>query len=256
MGEKVQLLIVGDSHSIFNFGGVAEAKIYHVPGVTMHRAARDGIKSIIPEHCEPKAGDTLILSLGEIDSRAQIPKHARLNSTSVLAEADALCDRFEIALNAFRKECPVKVAMCCIIPFNPYSLSHDFYSSHEEAVSDARSIRQHMNDRMKNMGVPFLDIRPDFSNPDGTLIPSKSDATLHLDPRISAPMLEELKRALGESFSSMDPPWPNAFPRAETTRKDVRRKARKDFERGVKQVFLLVPGAPSLRTLYKSIRRK
>lgn len=250
------LLIVGDSHTIFNFGGVAEAKIYHVSGLTMHRAARDGIGSIIPENCQPSEGDILVLSVGEIDSRAQLPKHARLNGRSVIEETNAVCDRFEVALKAFQKDCPARLAICCIIPFNPYSLSHDLYSSPEDAIIEARHIRDHMNERLKNMGVPFLDVRPDFSNPDGTLIPSKSDATLHLDPRISAPMLGELRRAFGASFSPMAPPWPNAYPRAETTKKDVRRKARKDLERGVKQVFLLVPGAPSLRTLYKTIRGK
>ena len=248
------LLVLGDSHTIFNFGGVAEAKIYHVPGVTMHRAARDGLASLVPSNCHPKANDILILSLGEIDSRAQVPKHARLNGRSTLEEVDALCDRFAVALSEFRKNCQATVAICCIIPFNPYTLAHQYYEDSEAASADARIIRHRMNERLKGMGAPFIDIRKAFSNPDGTLIPSKSDATLHLDPRISAPIIAELENAFGVTFTHMNPPWPNAFPRAEATKAEMRRKARKELERAIKSVFLLLPGTARLRLALKAKR--
>ncbi|WP_173420365.1 SGNH/GDSL hydrolase family protein [Ensifer adhaerens] len=246
------LLVLGDSHTIFNFGGVAEAKIYHVPGVTMHRAARDGLASLVPSNCHPEANDILVLSLGEIDSRAQVPKHARLNGRSTLEEADALCDRFTVALSEFRKSCRARVAICCIIPFNPYTLDHQYYADSEAASADAKIIRDRMNERLQGMGIPFIDVRKAFSNPDGTLIPSKSDTTLHLDPRISAPMLAELETAFGRTFTHMDPPWPNAFPRAEVTKAEMRRKARKELERSIKNVCLLLPGAPRLRSALKA----
>lgn len=257
LGDRIlSLLILGDSHTIFNFGGVAEAKIYHVAGVTMHRAARDGIQSIVPRNCHPKADDILVLSLGEIDSRAQIPKHARLNGRSTLEEVDGLCDRFKSALVEFMRKCPASVAICCIIPFNPYTLSHQYYDDTEAAVLDAKSIRDRMNERLKGMGVPFIDVRMAFSNPDGTLIPSRSDATLHLDPRISAPMIAELERTFGEPFTHMDPPWPNAFPRAEVTNAEMRRKVRKELERSIKNVWLLLPGAQKMRSALKAYRKR
>lgn len=254
VGLHMQLLIVGDSHSVSSFAGVAEAKIHHVSGVTMHRAARDGIKSIIPENWRPTESDILVFSLGEIDSRAQIPKHARLNGRSTLEETDALCDRFEVALDVFRESCPAKMAICCIAPFNPYMLAHEFYNSSDEATDDARNIRNRMNVRLQNMGVHFLDVRPHFSNPDGTLIPSKSDGNVHLDPRISGPMIKELHSVFGQSFSPTTPPWPIVFKRTETTHEKARRKALKDLQRSIRQVLPLLPGVPVLQGVINKVR--
>jgi hypothetical protein len=248
--QKGRLLIVGDSHSVYIFSGVAEAKIYHIPGVTMHRAARDGIGSVIPAECRPRQGDYIVLSLGEIDSRAQLPKHAKANKTSVIEEAESLCNRFEASLNDFRKTCPAQLALCCITPFNPYTLSYDFYTNPEDAVADAKSIRAHINNRLRNMGVPFLDVRPHFSNPDGSLVPSKSDGHLHLDARISAPMLDELYAAFGVLFTPMDPPWPTVFQRAEIPVKLMRRKVRSDLLRSFRQFLLLLPGFSAAKSVF------
>lgn len=89
---------------MFNFGGVAEAKIYRAPGVPMHRAARDGLASLVPSNCYPGTNDILVLSLGEIESQAQIPKHARLNGRSTLEEVDAFCDRLALLRKSLKAD--------------------------------------------------------------------------------------------------------------------------------------------------------
>ena len=147
------LMTLGDSHSLFSFAGVANAKIFWRGPVTMHRAARDGIASLIPRNCRPKSGDVLILSFGEIDSRTHIPRLARANGRPTSEETDLLLDRFEEALRHFLATCPAIVALSCIVPFNAAFLEPQWYGSDDECRVDVKAIRDRMNARMAAMGV-------------------------------------------------------------------------------------------------------
>lgn len=204
----MSLITLGDSHSLFSFAGIAEAKIYWRGPRTMHRAARDGIASLVPKNCRPASGDVLVLSFGEIDSREHVGRIARQNGRSSIEEADALCDRFQIALDRFKAKCPARLALACIGPFNPAYLEYAGYENEEACRADVKAIRDRMNDRMAGMGVAFVDFRASYSNPDGSIIPSLSDNNVHIDPRHSEPVLAALKKAVGGEFSLRQPPWP------------------------------------------------
>ncbi|QOF71849.1 SGNH/GDSL hydrolase family protein [Aminobacter sp. SR38] len=201
-------MTLGDSHSLFSFAGIAEAKIYWHGPRTMHRAARDGIASLVPKNCRTVSGDVLVLSFGEIDSRVHVARVARRNGRSSVEEADALCDRFQAALDQFKARCPARLALACIGPFNPAYLEYEGYENEEACRADAKAIRDRMNDRMAKMGVAFVDFRAGYSNPDGSIIPSLSDNNVHIDPRHSEPVLAALKQALGAQFNLRQPPWP------------------------------------------------
>ncbi|CAN7625275.1 SGNH/GDSL hydrolase family protein [Aminobacter sp. LjRoot7] len=201
-------MTLGDSHSLYSFAGVAEAKIYWRGPVTMHRAARDGIASLLPKNCRPKAGDVLILSLGEIDSRVHVPRIARLNARSSLEEAEALLGRFEVALKHFRAKCPATVALASLVPFNPAYLEYDGYENAEACRADTKAVRDRMNARMASMGVPFVDFHDGYANADGSIQPRFSDNNVHIDPRHSEPVLAALRETFGREFTSRQPPWP------------------------------------------------
>lgn len=202
------LMTLGDSHSLYSFAGVAEAKIYWRGPVTMHRAARDGISSLVPKNCRPINSDVLVLSFGEIDSRTHVARVARQNGRSSMDEADALCDRFQLALDRFKAKCPARLALACIGPFNPAYLEYEGYETEDACRADVKAIRNRMNVRMAAMGVAFVDFRAGYSNPDGSIIPAFSDDNVHIDPRHSEPVLAALRTTVGGQFNLRQPPWP------------------------------------------------
>jgi len=208
MRSLMTLMTLGDSHSLFSFAGVSGAKIYWRGPVTMHRAARDGIASLVPRNCRPNAGDVLILSFGEIDSRTHIPRLARANGRPTSEEADLLLGRFEQALRHFRARCPATVALSCIGPYNPAFLEPQWYGSDEECRVDAKAIRDRMNARLATMGVPFIDFRAGYTLPDGSIDAAYSDDNVHIDARHSEPVLAALRATLSGDFRFREPPWP------------------------------------------------
>ena len=202
----MKLMTLGDSHSLFNFAGVAEARIYWRGPVTMHRAARDGIASLVPKNCRPTSSDILILSLGEIDSRVHIPRVVKSNGTTSIEEVNALCDRFKIALNIFRKRCPARIALSCLVPFNPEYLCYEYYPDADTCLSDAKRVRHQMNARMSEMGIPFIDFQASYSNADGSVRKEFSDGNVHIDPRQPQAVLNAIADTLGIEVNRRSPP--------------------------------------------------
>ena len=200
----MRLLVLGDSHSAYSFCGVKGAKIFWRGPVTMHRAARDGIASLVPPNCIPATGDVMVLSFGEIDCRVHIEKQAKLKGRSAIQEADDLCDRFGTALNAFSKTCPAQLALACIVPFNPQFLELTGRDLDRHIRQQSR-IRDHVNERLRRTGFPFVDFRSSFSNEDGTIIPSLSDRNFHINSGKSQAVVDALNSALGSNFKFSKP---------------------------------------------------
>ncbi|WP_432283796.1 SGNH/GDSL hydrolase family protein [Aminobacter sp. BA135] len=238
------LMTLGDSHSLFSFAGVADAKIYWRGPITMHRAARDGIASLVPKNCRPKAGDVLILSFGEIDSRTHIPRLARANTRPTSEETDLLLDRFEQALLRFRARCPAIVALSCIVPFNPAFLEPQWYGSDEECRVDVKAIRDRMNARMAAMDVPFVDFRAGYALPDGSIAAAFSDDNVHIDARHSEPVLAALRAALPGDFSFREPPWP-PHPLAQAPYQSPWKRFRRAVRSGFKAILVKTRAAQS-----------
>ncbi|NKI61785.1 hypothetical protein HCG46_26155 [Labrenzia sp. PO1] len=209
---RPRLIALGDSHALYNFAGVAEAKIFWLGPVTMHRAARDGIRVLIPKNCRPKKGDFFVLSFGEIDCRVHVKKQAVLKKTNTIEEVDNLCARFEAALTEFKVTCRANICLMSIGPFNPEFLDCSAYDSPEECRQDAKAIRDRINQRLSKMGGPFIDYRDAFSNADGSIKSDMSDGNVHIDHRISDPILTALGLATGVAYTSRIPPWP--YPRS------------------------------------------
>lgn len=208
------LFTLGDSHSLWSFAGIKDAKIFWRGPITMHRAARDGIKALIPKNCRPKRGDILVLSFGDIDCRAHIAKQAASQGTTTRMQVDLLCDRFEIAVDSFRKQCPATLAVSCILPPARVALPVEYYPSEEDCFEDAKAIRERMNHRLSGI-APLIDFREYFTDADGALTFSLSDAGVHIDSRNAQPVADALKRAFDRSFPTVVPSWPNVKPMAQ-----------------------------------------
>lgn len=226
------LLTLGDSHALFCYAGVADARIYWRGPVTMHRVARDGISSIVPGNFKPSRDDVVVLSFGEIDCRAHIPKIASGRQTSTRAETLALCDRFEKAFVQFAKKYPARLAISCVIPPSKEVLLTEYYRSADECFEDAIAIRNVMNDRLSGI-APLIDFRDSFRSVDGGLLPEMSDGLMHIDSRKSQPIVAALNSAMGTAYTSIEPKWPHPFPMAMPPYISPLRKARRKIKRYV-----------------------
>jgi hypothetical protein len=204
----MKLFTLGDSHSIYSFAGIAEAKIFHCGPVTMHRAAKDGIWSLVPKNCRLRNGDMLILSFGEIDSRMHIKKRALHLDLSLETIVDDLCLRFDKALTRFQRECKATVSLSCIVPFNPDFADYGANDDRETRVIEERIIRRRMNMLMSEMGVPFIDFRSHFSNEDGSIVATMCDGACHIDTRQSKPVADAVSSTLGINTTFAAPDWP------------------------------------------------
>lgn len=236
----VRLVALGDSHSLYSFAGVSGVKIYWRGPVTMHRAARDGIASLIPKNYRPTKNDVLILSFGEIDCRAHLAKQAKLKLRSVVEETDDLCNRYTEALNNFKITFPGKIALCCIIPVNVESLDSQSPNEFAFSFSEAVAIRKQMNERLSNMGFAFIDFRKYFDSGDGSIVPAFSDSDVHIDSRHSRPIIDALKASLGVMCSPRTPPWPWPKAMAEPEYKPLAKRFGKSVERVGKKILLAV----------------
>jgi len=229
----MSLLTLGDSHALFCYAGVAGARIFWRGPVTMHRAARDGLRSIVPGNCRPKADDVLVLSFGEIDCRVHIPRIASLKQTCTKQETLALCDRFGDAVNSFSKKCPSRLAISCIIPPPKTGLATEFYRDENECFEDAIAIRETMNARLSQI-AQLVDFRSSFMDSTGQLNPEMCDGYVHIDSRCSRPVVDALNLAMDTSYALIEPLWPHPFPMAQPPYISPIKRAR----RKVKHVLL------------------
>lgn len=249
----MRLLSLGDSHAMYTFAGVAEAKLYWIGPVTMHRAARDGIRSLVPDFLKLTAEDTIIFCFGEIDCRAHIRKQVTRNNSDSMAEVDLLTSRYAQALAAFQKTTKAKLALSCVPPFVVEHLEHELYETRDECQADAKRIRERMNQNLSDLGYSFVDYYADVVQPDGAFKPEFTDGICHLDSRRSRPVIKALERLFPVKFTHRDPPWPH--PRALVERAPPEPRMRtigRDVERFLKVSFLKVPGAARFRQLLKS----
>lgn len=223
------LLTLGDSHALFCYAGVAGARIYWRGPVTMHRASRDGIPSLVPKNCRPEVADILVLSFGEIDCRVHIPKIAHLRRTTTKAETLVLCDRFGKAFERFSKKSQCRLAISCIIPPTRLALPTEYYRSEEECFEDALTIRDMMNSRLSQI-APLIDFRENFKTESGELRADMSDGNIHVDSRRSQPVVDAINIVMNTSFTTVAPIWPHPFPMAQppyvSRLKRVRRKVK------------------------------
>lgn len=212
--SSMALLTLGDSHSLFCYAGVAEARIYWRGPVTMHRAGRDGIRSLVPKNCRPERQDILILSFGEIDCRVHIPKIAHSRQINTKSETLALCDKFELAFEKFSKKNQSRLAISCVIPPSRFGLPIELYRNEDEAFEDAVIIRDTMNNRLSQM-APLIDFRASFRTASGELCPDKSDGSIHIDSRESKPVVDAINAVMNTSYETTAPVWPHPFPMAQ-----------------------------------------
>lgn len=202
----------------------------------MHRAARDGISSLVPKNCRPVKGDILILSFGDIDCRAHIAKQAHQQGTSTATQVDLLTARIGHEISRFEKKCEATLAFCCILPPNHIDLPCEFYGSKDECLEDAKLIRDRMNNNLKHI-LPLIDFRSHFTDQDGLLDVHRSDKSVHIDSREAAPIAKALNSFFGTTYTTVSPPWPNPSPAAQPAYISPLKKMRRDVKAKIFQIL-------------------
>jgi hypothetical protein len=187
--------VIGDSHSMYCFAAIREARIRYLPLLTAHRVGRDGIMSVIPTDFQIGDGDRLITSFGEIDCRAHVENIAARRGLSAEAILDDLADRYTAALRVLSAR-GVEVWVSCVIPPSRRS------QMDETAIRAQVSIRRALNERLAlraaDRGLGFLDFYDRIAGPDGVL-PNRASAPdgFHVDANRVDAIREVVSSTLG-----------------------------------------------------------
>jgi hypothetical protein len=208
----MRIFTFGDSHAIFSYVGVRNAQLVWRGPVTMHRAARDGLTSLLPPQVKLKHDDLLILSFGEIDARVHIPKQATRNGTSLIEEADALCRRFQAALDVFSHQVPCHIALSSLVPAtrNPHIVIHS-HTTEDEYNRDQPIIRDRMNANLQAMPFPFIDLHSPLTDADGLMRVGMDDCNCHLGRAGAMLAVEAINQSLGHAVATFAPPPEDVF---------------------------------------------
>jgi hypothetical protein len=196
----MRLCVIGDSHSLFCFCETAEASIFWLGPVLMHRIARDGLRSVLPRRCKLARFDALVLVFGEIDCRVHVTSIAKRDGKPVAAVVEDLAARFVSAIADIQREFAKPIAICCVIP--PMStLALEPGETQEEARRSQVGIRRLMNDRLRTFAagrdIRFIDFYDDYAAETGELLPGMSDGVVHIGRGKTKPIVDATAATLG-----------------------------------------------------------
>lgn len=179
----MKLCVAGDSHSLFCFCEVAEASIFWLGPVLMHRVARDGLRSVLPRSCRLGDYDALFLVFGEIDCRVHVANIAARDGLPVAAVVEDLAARFVVAIGDVQRDCAKPIAICCVIP-PMATLALQPGETQDEARRSQIGVRRLMNERLRALaaerGIRFIDFYDAYAAKTGELEPSLSDGVVHI----------------------------------------------------------------------------
>jgi hypothetical protein len=178
--------VVGDSHSVFCFAEMVEARIYWRGPTLMHRVARDGIDAILPRRFKASSFDALIFVFGEIDCRMHVTPVALKSGRSIEHVVDDLAARYIARVTHFRRTFCGAVSIMGVIP----SAASMIPVARDETSAVARqrqvNIRRRLNARLKSLAdanaIGFIDVHDAYADADGELQAQYWDGNVHIAP--------------------------------------------------------------------------
>jgi hypothetical protein len=194
------IAVVGDSHSLFCFCEIDEARIYWRGPVLMHRVGRDGVASILPRRFPLRRFDGIVFVFGEIDCRVHVARVAARLAISTDAVVDDLVPRYIASIREFRAGYSGRIAISCVIPPAAATLPIAAVMTAAEACLQQVQIRRYMNTLLRRAaaehGLDFVDFYDAFAVDAGEIDPARSDQGVHIDPRQTGPVLAATAAAL------------------------------------------------------------
>ena len=177
---ETKIISVGDSHCKFTFSGIAKDAIY-LPGVTMHRAGRDG--PWLSQQVEDLSDEYLyIFCFGEIDVRCHIHLQITERGRDEAEVIKSLVDGYMAALEHCKH--PRIGVLAVVPPCNFLEPMHNpefpFRGTHEERLRYTRSVNAALRTSCESRGYVFVDVTEHYSDDQGFLRRDRSDGCVHV----------------------------------------------------------------------------
>jgi hypothetical protein len=213
--------VFGDSHAFFCFSNrmtrgdfdensifcsaeydrllCTELSIRATPSITMHRIGRDGL-AILNIQGAVREGDTVVFVYGEIDVRCHIGKQRDQKNRSLHEVIDTLIANYVKTINEnVQPYKQVKVVILSTVPPcdpAPQYISLPMHGTLEDRVQINNALCDKLKHTCQELGYYFLDIRPHFSELDGSLKFDLSDGIVHVGLPYNRIIKEELLKLI------------------------------------------------------------
>lgn len=189
-----------DEASVFSFSknGIDRQEwivIHYLGPITMHRIGRDGL-AVLNTRGIAQAGDTVVFVFGEIDVRCHIGKQRDEKRRSLDEVINTLVAKYMRTIAENVKHClGINVVVTGATPPHdpaPELVSLPMYGTLQDRIKVNNALCEALAAACKEYGYYFLDIRPHFSNPNGSLKCELSDGNVHVGLKHNRIIKEEL----------------------------------------------------------------
>jgi tetratricopeptide (TPR) repeat protein len=196
---REDVLVFGDSHSDFCFGGVPRCKVHWLGPMTMHRVGRDGLAALDARQYGAGPGKHLVFIFGEIDIRAHVGEQCERQGRAQDEVLHTLCEAYvECVVQNLAQSSALSATICSVPP--PMVCENNaevpFRSSLAERIVITRTLNQQLAVQCQQRGLHYLDIYRYFSNPAGHLVRGFSDQVVHIRREFCEIMEYELESVL------------------------------------------------------------
>jgi hypothetical protein len=177
------VLVFGDSHSDFCFGGIPRCKVHWLGPMTMHRVGRDGLAALDVRQFGATAQHHLVFIFGEIDIRAHVTAQRDSHGRELTEVVRTLCDSYVETVAQNRVNTGALSATICSVP-PPMVCENNaevpFNSSLPERIAITRGTNQILREQCQLRGLHFLDLYRYFCSPAGHMVRGFSDQVVHI----------------------------------------------------------------------------
>lgn len=161
-------------------------RVHHIAATTMHRIGRDGIKGLNVSTRGVHNGDIVVFLFGEIDARCHIGRQRDQLGRDVDEIITTLVHNYVRTIHTncalFEHITPV---IALVVP--PSDLEYNPSFPYWGLLSDRAMITRKLNDMLKlfasRYNIPIVDTYAPFALRDGSIIPSLTDGTVHINKR-------------------------------------------------------------------------
>lgn len=198
--RPARLHVFGDSHASACFDRFADADIYWLGPMTMHRVGRDGA-AFVEQHVpasEPQ--DLFVFVFGEIDVRCHVGRIAEQKGLSVEAVARDLVKRFIAKVEKAMKGRSGRVVICSVVPPSTFSGDPDYptHGTLPDRVAIQTMLNQLLCSSAEAAGFFYLDFARFYADGRGALRIGRSDGAVHIGLDHTKPIRDALAQLIGE----------------------------------------------------------
>ncbi len=208
--DLARIRVVGDSHALFGFARVREAKIHWLGPVTMHRLGRDGCFEAV-RHLDIPTGSVVVFCCGEIDVRRHLKRIADQRGTPVEDLIRDVAGRYLASLQRYREQAGAErvIALAAPPPARFYVPNPELeYGTLRDRVAVRRRLNEVLRAEAQSMDVEVLDFPTSLEARDGSLKAHLGDGNVHIAPACARPLCDALARLLGRELTFEAEPKP------------------------------------------------